>query len=116
LNNFENQEKNIVVILGGYDKKIAFDPLVPVVAEKAKAAVLYGAAKDKIKRAFEANTMSYEDLVLISADDFDSAVKKAQELAESGDIVLLSPACASFDSFKNFDERGNKFKEIVRQF
>ena len=112
--NFNNKSKNIVVILGGYDKKISFDPLVPVVAEKAKAAVLYGAAKNKIRKAFEANTSNYEDLSLITSDDFDSAVKTARELAESGDIVLLSPACASFDSFKNFEERGNRFKELVR--
>jgi len=114
--NFNDKEKNIVVILGGYDKKIAFAPLVPVVGEKAKAAVLYGAAKNKIKKAFEADIGSYDDLMLVQTDDFDSAVKQANELAESGDIVLLSPACASFDSFKNFEERGNRFKEIVRGF
>jgi UDP-N-acetylmuramoylalanine--D-glutamate ligase len=112
LNSFENQERNIIVILGGYDKKIAFEPLVPVVLKKAKAAVLYGAAKKKIRKVFEANE---EDLILITADDFDSAVRQASELAESGDIVLLSPACASFDSFKNFEERGNRFKEIVNE-
>ena len=113
---FDDKEKNIIVLLGGHDKKIAFDPLVPVVGKKAKAAVLFGAAKDKIKKAFESNTGSYEALDLISADDFDSAVKKANELAESGDIVLLSPACTSFDAFKNFEERGNRFKELVREF
>ncbi|MCL2099861.1 MAG: UDP-N-acetylmuramoyl-L-alanine--D-glutamate ligase [Oscillospiraceae bacterium] len=114
--NFENKGKNIVVILGGYDKKIPFDPLVPAVSKKAKAAVLYGAAKHKIKKTFEASPAGLESLSLVSADDFDSAVKTASELANSGDIVLLSPACSSFDVFKNFEERGNRFKEIVKAF
>jgi UDP-N-acetylmuramoylalanine--D-glutamate ligase len=113
----ENKKyKNIVVILGGYDKKIGFEPLVPVVSKKAKAAVLYGATKEKIRDAFETNPDGYENLELISADDFDSAVEKASKQAESGDIVLLSPACASLDSFKNFEARGNRFKEIVKKF
>jgi UDP-N-acetylmuramoylalanine--D-glutamate ligase len=118
LNNFDNQDniKNIVVILGGYDKKIAFDPLVPVVSKKAKAAVLYGDTKEKIKKSFEDNPDDQEGLKLIAADNFDSAVEKASKLAESGDIVLLSPACASFDCFKNFEARGNRFKEIVKAF
>ena len=105
-----------MIILGGADKKIAFDPLVPVVYKKAKAAVLYGDTKEKIKKAFEDNPENQEDLKLIPADNFYSAVEKASELAESGDIVLLSPACASFDCFKNFEARGNRFKEIVREF
>ena len=107
-------EKNIVVILGGYDKKIAFDPLVPVVSKKAKAAVLYGAAKEKIRKTFENNSNGLSgELQLILADNFDAAVEQASGLAASGDIVLLSPACASFDCFKNFEARGNRFKEIV---
>ena len=114
--NFNGKEKNIIVILGGYDKKIAFDPLVPAVGSKAKAAVLYGAARDKIRRAFEAGAASYGDLMIICADGFDAAVRQAGGLAERGDVVLLSPACASFDSFKNFEERGNRFKEIVKEF
>jgi UDP-N-acetylmuramoylalanine--D-glutamate ligase len=119
LNNFESpgNGRNIVVILGGYDKKIAFEPLVPVVLKKAKAAVLYGDTKEKIRKSFEKITEEIpDDLQLISADNFDSAVAAASELAESGDIVLLSPACASFDCFKNFEDRGNRFKELVKAF
>lgn len=110
-------EKNIVVILGGYDKKIAFDPLVPVVSKKAKVAVLYGDTKEKIRKSFENNPVGKNnELKLISAEDFDAAVRQASSLAQSGDIVLLSPACASFDCFKNFEARGNRFKEIVQAF
>jgi UDP-N-acetylmuramoylalanine--D-glutamate ligase len=114
LNHFDETDGNIVVILGGYDKQIAFEPLVPVVSKKAKAAVLYGDTKEKIRKTFE-NNPADTGLKLISADDFDSAVEQASSLAQSGDIVLLSPACASFDCFKNFEVRGNRFKEIVKK-
>ena len=117
LNSFDELKK-VIVILGGYDKKIAFDPLVPVVIERAKAAVLYGATKEKIKQSFDEyreNTADSEteSVDLYIEDSFDCAVNKANELAVSGDVVLLAPACASFDCFKNFEERGNRFKEIV---
>ena len=114
-----DEHKKIIVILGGYDKKTAFDPLAPIVIEKAKAAVLYGATKDKIKQSFDEykqNMPESESVDLYIEDSFDSAVGVANSLAESGDIVLLAPACASFDCFRNFEERGNRFKEIVMGF
>jgi len=114
--NYFDEDKKIIVILGGYDKKISFKPLAPAVYKKAKAAVLYGETKEKIKKSldlYKKNNPDCEDLIVESAVDFDSAVMIAKSFANPGDIVLLSPACASFGFFKNFAERGNRFKEII---
>ncbi|MCL2814492.1 MAG: UDP-N-acetylmuramoyl-L-alanine--D-glutamate ligase, partial [Oscillospiraceae bacterium] len=118
LNYFE-QDKKIIVILGGSDKNISFEALAPAVYKKAKAAVLYGATKELIRQCLEdhrKNDENREKPAICISDSFDAAVIKAKELANSGDVVLLSPACASFDSFKNFEERGNRFKEMVNMF
>lgn len=121
LNYFDRPDENkkIIVILGGSDKKISFDPLASAVYKKAKAAVLYGATKEKIKECFDGYEAANSDCGELSvhiAESFDSAVLTAKKLANPGDIVLLSPACASFDCFKNFEERGNRFKTIVNGF
>ncbi|MCL2096261.1 MAG: UDP-N-acetylmuramoyl-L-alanine--D-glutamate ligase [Oscillospiraceae bacterium] len=123
LNNFDcdinKKIKNIIVILGGYDKKISFEPLAPVVYKKAKAAVLYGETKNKIKECldnYKKNNNNCEELIIKTAGNFDSAVIEAKELANRGDIVLLSPACASFGDFKNFEERGERFKKLTEGF
>ena len=77
--------------------------------------MLNGATAPKIRAAAEeAEGYNAEDLPIYDVDGFADAVKKAQELAEEGDIVILSPASAAFDQFKNFMERGKVFKEIVR--
>ncbi|MGE5628212.1 MAG: UDP-N-acetylmuramoyl-L-alanine--D-glutamate ligase [Solirubrobacterales bacterium] len=107
-------EKPVILIAGGYDKKIPFEPLAEFGLEHIKTLVLVGATKYKIKEAFEKEfekTGNYIPLYL--ADTFEDAVKKAKEAATQGDIVTLSPACASFDLFPNFEKRGNTFKEIV---
>jgi len=118
LNSFE-KDKKIIVMLGGRDKNLDYTLLAPVVYKKAKAAVLYGTTKDIIKKCLD----DYKDhnngcggLTVQIADSFDSAVITAKKLADSGDIVLLSPACTSLDYFKNFEERGNRFKELVNGF
>ena len=119
LNTFE-EDKKIIILLGGRDKKMDFNPLAPVVYKKAKAAVLYGATKDIIKKCLD----DYKNVgdgvldvpVIQVADNFDSAVMIAKNLAEPGDIVLLSAACTSLDYFKNFEERGKRFKELVKGF
>ena len=100
-----------VVILGGYDKLIPFDELGTCVAQLAKKAVLTGATAQKIAAAIDAaGEFDYEIV-----PDFETAVYKAYELAEPGDTVLFSPACASFDRFKNFEERGHYFKSLVSE-
>jgi len=102
-----------IVICGGYDKNIPFEPLAKALKEKAKAVILTGATAEKINDVIlkeEANIKVYIE------KDFEKAVVLSREIAKKDDIVLLSPACASFDAFKNFMERGNRFKKIVNDF
>lgn len=104
----------VIVICGGYDKKIPFDPLAKALCEHAKAVVLTGATAPAIKRSIEECEIYRDGLFeIIENGDFTEAVKLAHSIARPGDTVILSPACASFDAFKNFEERGRKFKEIV---
>lgn len=101
-----------VVICGGYDKNIDFAPLAKALARTAKAIVLTGATADKIQAALHACPEAARVPVRTQAA-FDAAVQLAASLAEPGDVVLLSPACASFDAFPNFAVRGDTFRRIV---
>lgn len=107
--------QKVIVICGGYDKYIPFGPLAETLCERAKIVVLTGATAGKIKEALSL-CPAYEEgkPPLIEKPDFKEAVMAAAEVARPGDVVILSPACASFDAFRNFEERGNTFKEIVR--
>ena len=100
-----------VVILGGYDKLIPFDSLAEAVYKYSKTAVLTGSTANKIASELE----KFDDFQFYVIDNFDDAVRKSYELADEGDIVLFSPACASFDLFKNFEERGRYFKKLVME-
>lgn len=112
LNSFKDK---VIVICGGYDKKIPFEPLADVLVKKAKTVVLTGATGNKIKAAILAHKdYSPELLKIVEKPDFREAVLAAHGEAEKGDTVLLSPACASFDAFPNFEVRGNTFKEIIK--
>ena len=102
-----------IVICGGYDKNIPFEPLAKALNERAKAVILTGATSEKINEVLRA---SGTQLDIFIENDFRNAIFKAKNIAQKGDIILLSPACASFDVFNNFMERGNKFKEIVNEF
>ena len=102
-----------IVICGGYDKQIPFEPLADALNERAKAVILTGATAEKINDTLK-NSSSQIDIYF--EKDFERAINLAKDIAKNNDIILLSPACASFDSFKNFMERGNKFKEIVNSF
>ncbi|MBQ4116649.1 MAG: UDP-N-acetylmuramoyl-L-alanine--D-glutamate ligase [Clostridia bacterium] len=107
-------ERNLIVICGGYDKNLDYAPLAPVVANKAKAVILTGACKDKIKKAFdESEEFKISKTTVKETEDFEEAVLLASKTADTGDIVLLSPAAASFDKFKNFEIRGKFYKDIV---
>ena len=103
-----------IVILGGHDKHIPFDALGDELCLHAKAAVLCGETADRIAAAIKASKhYDPERFPVIVLDNFRSAVQVAYGLGGNGDIVTLSPACSSFDRFKNFEERGNIFREIV---
>lgn len=104
----------IILIAGGYDKKIPYEPLGPVINDKVKVLILMGATAPKIEKAVkEAENYNPDAIRIIHAANMGEAVKAASENAESGDIVSMSPASASFDLYKNFDERGKHFKSIV---
>ena len=104
-----------IIILGGEDKNVPFDGLALDVSRRVKAAVVTGVSAPKILDAIEKCPEYDKDRVhVLHVDDFREAVIAAADMAESGDIVLLSPACTSFDHFKDFAERGNYFREIVK--
>ncbi len=110
------KDKSAVVMAGGYDKNLDYVPMVPLLLQKAKHLVLCGAASPKIRAAVEADpNYKSSGLKLYDVDDFAEAVKLTSKLAEPGDCVTLSPACASFDKFANFEERGNYFKKLVNE-
>jgi len=98
----------IVIILGGYDKKLPFDALGRRVRERCRAAVLLGATAASIEQCIGAG------MEIVRSSSLEDAVARARAAAGPGDTVLLSPACASFDMFRNFAERGSRFKELVR--
>ena len=103
-----------IIICGGYDKNIPFAPLADALCARAKAVVLTGATAEKIHDALLACPAYDPDaLPVLLEKDFGRAVMAAHDMAQSGDVVLLSPACASFDAFPNFEVRGNHFKELV---
>lgn len=101
-----------VLIGGGYDKKSDYKEWIESFDGKVKRLILLGATKEKIAK--QAKECGFTDFVF--ADTFEEAVKMAAESAKPGDAVLLSPACASWDMFKSYEERGDKFKEIIKSF
>ncbi len=107
--------QKVILIAGGYDKKIPFDDFGKVVNEYVKTLVLVGVTSPKIEKAVR-KADNFKDIEIVRADAFEEAIVSAKNSAKDGDIVLLSPACASFDLFDNFEQRGNVFKEIVMKF
>lgn len=108
--------QKVILIAGGYDKKIPYDAMGEVIAEKVKCLVLIGQTGPKIEKALNNEIMKTgngKDVNVLKCSSLKEAVEKAYQAAHSGDIIIMSPASASFDMFKNFEERGNMFKEIV---
>ena len=107
-------QQKILLIAGGYDKKIPFDALGPVVVEKVKTLILMGVTADKIEAAVKA-APDYEEgcPAIYRVKNMEEAVELAHSLAKRGDIVSLSPACASFDLYPNFEVRGRHYKSLV---
>jgi UDP-N-acetylmuramoylalanine--D-glutamate ligase len=106
----ESMQKKTILVLGGIDKGNDYSLIAELVKEKVKAIICMGTDNAKIKDFFK-------DLVpvMIEADSAKKAVTESFKLAEKGDVVLLSPACASFDLFKNYEDRGRQFKDSVKE-
>ena len=106
--------EKVILIAGGYDKHIPFDVLGPEIVEHVKTLVLCGATADKIEQAvLQSPGYTPGRPEILRAAPFEAAVLAARDRAQPGDVVTLSPACAAFDQFKNFMERGKTFKAIV---
>ena len=107
-------DQKIIIIAGGYDKKIPYEPLAPEILAHVKGLVLMGQTGPLIEKAVrECPGFAESGLVIEHAADMAEAVQKARALAKPGDIVSLSPASASFDLYPNFEVRGRHFKELV---
>lgn len=106
----EGIKKPIVWIAGGVDKGNEYTELMPLVREKVKAIICLGIDNTKLKEAF-GNVIG----LMVETYSMEEAVKVAYKIAERGDSVLLSPACASFDLFENYEDRGNQFKDRIRK-
>ena len=102
-------EQSTVWIVGGVDKGNDYEDLLPLVREKVKAIVCLGEDNEKLKAIF----YNVVDMMIETAGA-EEAVKVAYKLSQQGDTVLLSPACASFDLFENYEDRGRQFKSAVR--
>ncbi len=107
LRSLESFARPVIWIAGGKDKDLDFRPLAPVLKERARAAILIGEAAPKLAAALAGS------VPLHHADGLERAVAFAAELARPGDVVLLSPACASFDQFRNYEDRGDRFRAAV---
>jgi UDP-N-acetylmuramoylalanine--D-glutamate ligase len=109
-------DQKLIIIAGGYDKGVPFTQLGIAMVEKVKVLILTGDTAPAIKKAVEeAEGYAESGLRLIETDDLASAVSAARDAAQAGDVVVLSPACAAFDQFKNFMERGKVFKRLVNE-
>lgn len=106
----ESMEKPTILILGGVDKGNDYETIMDLVKEKVKAIVCLGTDNRKIHEAF-GNTVE----LMVNTSSAKEAVQAAFHFAEKGDVVLLSPGCASFDLFKNYEDRGNQFKQAVKE-
>ena len=102
---------NPIIIAGGYDKHIPFDEFGQKIAQKAKAAILIGQTAQAIAKAIQAYPQNHAEVRF--AGTLAEAVQLANGLAVGGDVVLLSPACASYDMFENYEQRGRQFIDLV---
>ena len=113
LNSFNEK---IVLITGGYDKHLDYTPIAKPIVNNVSKLILMGATADKIHDAvIKELTLEHKSMPIYHCNTLKETVELANQIAEEGEIVLFSPASASFDLFKNFAERGNKFKELVNE-
>lgn len=105
--------QKLIIIAGGYDKKISFAPLAPELIDHVKTLILMGVTADKIEQTLRECPSYQGSPEIIHAADMADAIQKAAAAAGEGDIVSLSPACASYDMYPNFEVRGRHYKELV---
>ena len=106
-------DENIILLAGGSDKGLDYKEIGEVIAKKVGTLILTGPTAQKIEEATKQALSEEKNIEIIHTNNLEESVKVAKEKAKEGDIVLLSPASASFDAFKNFEERGNYFKTLV---
>jgi UDP-N-acetylmuramoylalanine--D-glutamate ligase len=104
----ETFTKPVILLLGGRDKDGNFETLKPLLATKAKKVILFGEARNRIA------SLIGEDMPTFKKAKLQEAIESAYKNAKPDDVILLSPGCASFDEFANYKERGNFFKDVVR--
>ena len=107
-------DTRVILLLGGSDKGTPLADFMEVVAARAAAVVCFGAARERFRSALSEASGAAE-IDIAEADDLRDAVDVARSLAQRGDVVLLSPACASFDEFSGFEERGDAFRAYVAE-
>lgn len=108
-------DKKIILIAGGYDKNIPFDSLAEKITDKVSSLILLGKTSDKIEaEVLKSKNYKENNPKIIKVNSMQQAVETASSISSFGDIVVLSPACASFDLYKDFEERGNNFKSLVK--
>jgi len=113
LNSFDEE---IVLIAGGYDKHLDYEPIAEPILNKVKTLILMGQTAGKIYNSVKQKQEETNKAIdIYKVDSLEEAIEKAAKYAKTNQIVLFSPASASFDMFKNFEERGNKFKELVNR-
>ena len=105
------KEEPEVLIAGGLDRGFMFDSLVPLFKKHVKSIVLYGETKYLLADA--ARKAGIKDIVIVNT--LQEAVPRAYELSEAGDVILFSPACASWDQFNTFEERGDFFVKFIKE-
>ncbi|MEK7324758.1 MAG: cyanophycin synthetase, partial [Chloroflexota bacterium] len=115
-------DEPLILLVGGRDKKLPWDDLMALARQRVKALIVFGEAADLIARAAEDENMKVEArrykmapklLNVVKCSSMAEAVQKAAEIAEAGDVVLLSPGGTSYDAFKDFVERGERFREMA---
>lgn len=108
-------DQPILLLLGGRDKNLPWGDLADLIHQKVDKVIVFGEAADLIYMAVGKPNKSRRPRILIRCEKFGQAVKKAAEIAEKGDAVLLSPGCTSFDEFSDFEERGERFIQLVKE-
>jgi UDP-N-acetylmuramoylalanine--D-glutamate ligase len=103
----ETFARPVILLLGGRDKDGDFETLKPLLAAKAKKVILFGEARNRIASVIG------KDMLALKKAKLREAIENAYKNARPGDIILLSPGCASFDEFADYKERGNFFKDVV---